>query len=222
MDESDIGVWGHSLGGGVASQLVSRISDRGWGHDTMWLGLDAASDLFHRCPGISNPFAPPSPATYDYEQCGDVPVPGHTKVLVTSYQGDSGVIHLASLRLYEDIVGPPADAKTGVVVNNDCSHTPAGGACTNTGCYVSPYPCQPSQVDCPTQAEDCRAGHLTPTTVAEPRYDARVENHLQYYGIYQHVQAIGDCARFGLNCAIDRTFMGNWSDGPATPSTPYP
>lgn len=149
-------------------------------------------------------------------------LPAHTRVLVTGYRGDSGVIHLASQRLYEDITGPPTGAKTGVVVNSDCSHTPAGGACTNTGCYVAPYPCQPPQVDCPTQAEDCRAGHLTATTVTDDQFDLRVENHLQFYGIYRHVQAIGDCARSGRNCAIDRTFMGNWSDGPATPATPYP
>lgn len=44
-------------------------------------------------------------------------------------------------------------------------------------------------------------------------------DHLDWYGVHRTYQALSDCARTGLNCDADLSYMGTWSDGqPATPT----
>jgi len=243
MKLSDIGIWGHSLGGGVSPELAKQVWNRGWGRTSFWLALDAPGDAYYRCsPTITNPFIPPSPAAYDYAgNCTDITFPtamaARLRVLVTSYRGDLPSIHLMSWRVYVDMTNLPAGHKWGVVVNNDCSHTPAGGACANEDCYSDTYPCfampppwltafgatSAGPIDCPQEAPDCRVGHLTATIYKDypiSLEDLRDENHQNYYGVYRNLQALSDCARLGgASCTVDRSSMGTWSDGvPATPA----
>lgn len=49
-------------------------------------------------------------------------------------------------------------------------------------------------------------GHSLPTTAEAP-------NYLEYYGVYRNYQVVADCARTGLNCSADLTFMGKFADG---------
>ncbi|MGA0605268.1 alpha/beta hydrolase family protein [Phenylobacterium sp. VNQ135] len=49
------------------------------------------------------------------------------------------------------------------------------------------------------------ADHATPTEGAA--------NYLDWYGVHRNYQALADCARFGTNCNVDLTDMGQWSNG---------
>lgn len=49
------------------------------------------------------------------------------------------------------------------------------------------------------------ADHGTPGSAAA--------NYLDWYGVHQPYQALSDCARAGLNCDVDLSYMGMWSDG---------
>lgn len=57
--------------------------------------------------------------------------------------------------------------------------------------------------------------HLVPVTWALTTTYA--EDHLDYFGVYRNWQALSECARTGLNCDVDLSYMGTWSDGHEAP-----
>lgn len=223
MDPNRIGIWGHSLGGGVTPIVLNKAAAAHptWGSGSRWIAMEAAGDLFARCDDIPHRFFPPADFPWD-EKCPRKmpPVPDNTKVLFISQAGDLPGIKTMTSRMVADM----RHAKTHVRIRNDCSHSLPYGPCREdslpdgTGAFATDQTC-PST---PVEATECMAGHLLPTSYSDRTYNplsARSPNHLVYYGIYRNVQAVADCALFGTStsCNADLTDMGVWSDG--TPAT---
>ena len=96
-DVDRIGIWGHSWGGVMVSDLAKAAGDRGWGDDAMWLGIFASLD-------------PDNPAD----------LPDHARVLAVVYQGDTIVANADSAVLFNKFTDIPADHKRYVTVRSDC------------------------------------------------------------------------------------------------------
>jgi hypothetical protein len=212
MNMDDLGIWGHSYGGGMTPWLALQFDAQGWGDTALWLAPYAPYD----------PLRLPNPS-WTSGNPPDVNLPAHTRSLHVIYQHDDicswlvwlGVcnVGLWSLEIYQRL-NLPTSQKWGVTINSDCR--------TPTPCST-PY------------AEAYRAHHFVPGGVNGDGTPVP-ETHLRYYGSYRNVQAVSDCARPGdappagndcdpvcdPSCTFDITYMGTWSDGvAATPATRY-
>ena len=96
-DVSRIGIWGHSWGGVMVSDLAKAAGDRGWGATALWLGIFAALD-------------PDNPAD----------LPDNARVLEVVYEGDAIVANSDSAILFNKFTDIPANHKRYVTVRSDC------------------------------------------------------------------------------------------------------
>ena len=87
-DVSRIGIWGHSWGGVMVSDLAKAAGDRGWGATALWLGIFAALD-------------PDNPAD----------LPDNARVLEVVYEGDAIVANSDSAILFNKFTDIPANHK---------------------------------------------------------------------------------------------------------------
>lgn len=103
MDLSDVGLWGHSFGGGMIPWLAQRAAGRGWGSDTLWLGI--YSPYYPRRVGKD-----PSP----------IELPHHTRALVVAYEDDvfAQIVDVASPQIFHRL-DIPAEHKHHVTISSD-------------------------------------------------------------------------------------------------------
>jgi hypothetical protein len=73
MDLTNVGIWGHSYGGGMLPWLAQQFASRGWGSNSLWLSSNATSWVFWQ------------PLT------GPLDIPAHTRVQVIGYDQDDKV-----------------------------------------------------------------------------------------------------------------------------------
>lgn len=201
MNPDDIGVWGHSYGGGMSLWMAEQIDARGWGDTAFWLAT----------------YAPYDPLRLDGDGQSQVNLPSpQPRSLHVIYQHDNICdwlwffgcnVPAWSGEIYNRL-NIPSTQKWGLRVNSDCSHPPAAG-------------CNPPA------DERLLADHFVPG-IKDLNDGVRAENHLKYYGSYRNVGALSDCARPGdappvgsNDCTVTLTTMGVWSDGvAATAATP--
>lgn len=158
MDVSNLGIWGHSSGGGMVPWLAQQAEINGWGRNSMWLQLNAPYFAFK------------------VGQSGPIHIPAHARMQVVNYEHDDKSDAGIGIDIFESATLPDSQ-KDHVMVMTD-------------GTYVADHGSMKSW-----------ALKTTPST------------HLAFYGVWRNYQAMGDCARYRVNCDVDLTYMGTWSDG---------
>jgi hypothetical protein len=108
---ANMGVWGHSFGGGMAPWLAEQITARNWGTQSLWVAVYAPYVPLRG----STPFA----------------VHPHTRGLNVIYEHDTICVGIpfCNLEAFSSIIYQrmPAGRVWGVRVRSDCSHPPAAG-----------------------------------------------------------------------------------------------
>lgn len=159
MDLDNIGIWGHSSGGGMVPWLAQQAEKAGWGRQSMWLYMAAPYFAFK------------------IETEGKIHLPANARVQVVNFDQDDKSDASLGIDLYKSF-DLPESQKTHIMVNSDGPN------------YIADH-----------------------GTVKSWAFKTTPSTFLAFYGVWRNYQAMGDCARFAVNCNADLTYMGTWSDG---------
>jgi len=110
-DLSNVGLIGHSLGGGTLPWITQQVAARGWGNDGLW--------LFSLAP-------------YQGLGTGTITLPSHTRAIIEAYDQDALVNRSVGVDLFRRL-SIPASQKDHVTVR-----TSSHGGATLTAQHTSP------------------------------------------------------------------------------------
>ncbi|HNP56210.1 MAG TPA: hypothetical protein PKG94_04470 [Gordonia sp. (in: high G+C Gram-positive bacteria)] len=114
-DFSRLGIVGHSMGGGATPYLAQQAAARGWGSEALW--------LFQLAPVFTTRVG-----------SGPIKVPGHTRVVVETYDNDFIVDARSGIQQYRDYAIPSSQKKYVMVRTDDHG----GPAATLLATHTSP------------------------------------------------------------------------------------
>lgn len=100
MDLANIGVWGHSYGGGMVPWLAQQVDALGWGGDSLWLVSSATSWV------------------YEVGLDGPIPIPSHARAQVIAYDVDDWVDQRIGIDVFRSYT-IPASQKDHIHVPSD-------------------------------------------------------------------------------------------------------
>lgn len=142
MDLTNVGIWGHSLGGGMVPWLAKKVSSLGHGSNSFWLTSSATSWAFW------------------VELTGPIDIPSHTRVQVLGFEHDDKADHRVGIDVFHAL-DVPYSQKDYIMIKSQGSyvadHSVAKGSTPNYLDWYGLHRNYQALADCARFGTNCNA-----------------------------------------------------------------